>query len=57
MYPGSTDLTVTRTATNTWIVEASDSDIAELVSTTTSGRSVTVNEGYYAMPFKITVVR
>jgi hypothetical protein len=56
MYPGSTELTVTRTATNTWVVEASASDVAELVSTTTSGRSVTVNEGYYAMPFKITVV-
>ena len=57
MYPGSTELTVTRTATNTWVVEASVSDVAELVSTTTSGRSVTVNEGYYSMPFKITVVR
>ena len=56
IYPGSTELTVTRTATNTWIVEASASDVAELVSTTTSGRPVTVNEGYYAMPFKITVV-
>lgn len=56
MYPGSTELTVTRTATNTWVVEASASDVAELVSTTTAGRSVTVNEGYYAMPFKITVV-
>lgn len=57
MYPGSTELTVTRTATNTWVVEASASDVAELVSTTTSGRAVTVNEGYYTMPFKITVVR
>lgn len=57
MYPGSTELTVTRTATNTWVVEAAASDVAELVSTTTSGRSVTVNEGYYAMPFKIAVVR
>jgi hypothetical protein len=56
MYPGSTELTVTRTATNTWVVEANASDVAELVSTTTSGRSVTVNEGYYSMPFKITVV-
>ena len=56
-YPGSTELTVTRTAINTWVVEASASDVAELVSTTTSGRSVTVNEGYYAMPFTITVVR
>ena len=57
MYPGSTELTVTRTATDTWVVEVGASDIAELVSTTTSGRSVTVNEGYYSMPFKITVVR
>lgn len=57
MYPGSTELTVTRIATNTWVVEASNSDVAELVSTTTSGRSVTVNEGYYSMPFRITIVR
>lgn len=57
VYPGSTDVTVTRTATNSWTVEASASDVAELVSTTTSGRQIAVNEGYYSMPFKITVVR
>lgn len=56
-YPGSTELTVTRLDANTWVVEATLSDVAELVSTTTSGKSVTVNEGYYAMPFKITVTK
>lgn len=57
LYPGSTHLTVTRPATNTWTIEATESDVAELVSATTSGKSVKVNEGYYAMPFTITVVR
>jgi len=34
-----------------------DADVAELVSTPTSGRAVTVSEGFYTMPFRITVVR
>jgi len=57
VYPGSTDVTVTRVDTNTWIVEATDADVAELVSTPTSGRAVTISEGFYTMPFRITVVR
>jgi len=56
-YPGSTNLRVTRVDTNTWIVEATAADLAELVSVSTSGRNVTTNEGYYSMPFKLTVVR
>jgi hypothetical protein len=57
MYPGSTELTVTRTAIDTWVVEAGESDVAQLVSTTTSGKAVTINEGYYAMPFRLTVTK
>ena len=55
-YPGSTHLTVTRTAVTQWIISATESDIAQLVSVnTSSGKSVTLNEGYYTMPFSITV--
>ena len=58
LYPGSTHLTVTRTAANQWIIEAVDSDIAELVSASTAkGKAALVNEGYYTMPFRITVTK
>ena len=57
LYPGSSFLTVTRSAENIWTVEATTADVAELVSATTSGKSVKVNEGYYRMPFKVTVTR
>ncbi|MBA3949644.1 MAG: hypothetical protein H0X44_06835, partial [Acidobacteria bacterium] len=57
-YPGSTDLTVTRTDLNMWIVEASTSDVAELVAVNTGkGKQVMTHEGFYTMPFKITVTR
>lgn len=57
LFPGSTDVTVTRTAANAWVVEASASDVAELVSANIRGKAGTLNEGYYAMPFKMTVVQ
>lgn len=58
LYPGSTDLTVTRTALNTWIVEATNDDVAELVAINTSkGKQIMTREGFYTMPFKITVTR
>jgi len=56
-YPGSTEVTVTRIATNTWVVEADASDTAELVAVSRTGKNVTTHEGFYKMPFKITVVR
>ncbi len=57
-YPGSTDLTVTRTSENTWVVEATASDVAELVAINTGkGKQVMTHEGFYTMPFKITVTR
>lgn len=57
VYPGSSDVTVTRTSVNTWVVEAEASDLAELVSIPTTGRQLMVSDGYYAMPFRMTVVR
>ena len=56
-YPGSSNVTVTRTGTNTWVVEARPTDVAELVSATTSGKQTLVNEGFYSMPFQMTVSR
>lgn len=56
-YPGSTDVAVTRVSENVWVVEATAEDVAELVVTPTKGRSVTTSEGFYSMPFRITVVR
>lgn len=57
-YPGSTDLTVTRTALDTWIVEATTSDVAELVAINTGrGKTIMTHEGFYTMPFRITVTR
>lgn len=56
-YPGSSELTVTRTGEHTWQVEASVDDIAELVAVPTKGKAVMTHEGFYTMPFKITVTR
>lgn len=57
LHPGSSLLTVTRTGVNTWTIEASATDVAGLTSATTSGKAVKVNEGYYRLPFKITVTK
>ena len=56
-YPGSSYVTITRTATNSWTVEASGTDVARLVSTTTSGKAITTDEGLYYMPFQMNVVQ
>ena len=56
-YPGSSNVTVTRTGTAVWVVEAHASDVAELVSVPVSGKQTVVNEGFYSMPFRITVTR
>lgn len=56
-YPGSSDLTVTRTSENTWDIEASVDDVAELVAVPTKGKAIMTHEGFYTMPFKITVTR
>jgi hypothetical protein len=57
LHPGSSLLTVRRVAQNLWTIEAQATDVAGLTSATTSGKAVKVNEGYYRMPFKITVTR
>ena len=58
LYPGSTFLTVTRSAENVWTVEASPDAVAQLVSETIStGKTVRTNEGYYNVPFRITITR
>jgi len=56
-YPGTSNVTVTRTATNVWIVEARPSDVAELVSVPVSGRQTLVTEGFYSMPFRLTITK
>lgn len=56
-YPSSGLLTVTRPAPNTWTIEATANDVAVLESANTSGKALKINEGYYRMPYKITVVR
>jgi len=57
LYPGSTYLRVTRTAENLWVIEADSTHTAGLESANTSGKVVKVNEGYYKMPFRITVTK
>ena len=56
-YPGSSNVTVTRVAASTWIVEARATDVAELVSVPVSGKQTVVNEGFYSMPFRVTVMK
>lgn len=56
-YPGTTYLTVTRPGLNTWTIEATAADVAQLESAPMSGKNVKVNEGFYRMPFKITVTK
>jgi len=56
-YPGSSNVTVTRSGTGSWVVEARASDVAELVSVPVSGKQTVVNEGFYSMPFRVTVTR
>jgi len=52
-YAGSTNVTVIRTSASTWEIQASVADRARLVSTTTSGKAITTDEGLYVMPFLI----
>jgi hypothetical protein len=54
-YAGSTNVTVTRTSATTWDIQATESDRARLVSTTTSGKQVMTDEGLYVFPFLIHV--
>ena len=56
-YLGSTNVTVTRESESQWTIEASESDIAQLVSPPESSKgkpSGLTDEGFYHMPFRIT---
>jgi hypothetical protein len=55
-YPGSDHVMVTRTATNTWQIEATNSDRALLVSSIFRKNGTQQQEGPFYMLFKITVV-
>lgn len=57
VYPGSGDLTVTRIDENSWVVEAGAADLADLVSVPKTGKQTMVSDGFYSMPFRMTVVR
>ena len=50
-YAGSTNVALT------WVVEATANDRARLVSSTTSGKQVTTDEGLYVQPFRMVVVK
>jgi len=52
-YPGSTPARLTRTSANSWILWATDTDLARLV-TPGMGNKPPVDEGWYVMPFEIT---
>ena len=54
--PGSSSVLVTRTSVSTWTIEASATSTAELIENTTShGKTTQTNEGFFYMPFKITI--
>lgn len=56
LHPGSSLASITRLGVDSWVVEALPSHLAGLTSATTSnGRAVKVNEGYFRMPFRIAV--
>jgi hypothetical protein len=54
-YPGSTKVLITRLSEDTWEIEARLTDIAQLLSYSGKGKLVLTNEGYFNMPFKVTV--
>lgn len=54
-YPGSTKVLITRLSEDTWEIEALATDIAQLLSYSGKGKFVLTNEGFFHMPFKVTV--
>jgi hypothetical protein len=58
-YPGTNYVSVTRTGQAAWTIEADASTgaLAELIASTTSGRYVTSGEGFYQMPFSVSVTQ
>lgn len=55
-YPDTANVLVTRTASDTWTIEAASTGIAKLqLVTTVRGKTVLTDEGNFFMPFKLTV--
>jgi len=54
-YPETSNVLVTRTASDTWEIQAAPTDVAKLLSAPTKGRLVLTDRGNYFMPFKIVV--
>ena len=56
-YPGSTYVTVLRTAANAWKVTTTATAVAKLVSRASKGNQPTIDEGSFAMPFEFAVTQ
>ena len=58
-YPGTNYVSVTRTGSAAWTIEADAATgaIAELLASTTSGKYVTYGEGFYQLPFSISITQ
>jgi hypothetical protein len=57
-YAGTNYVSVTRTGSAAWTIEAdAPGAIAELIASTTSGKYVTYGEGFYQMPFSISITQ
>jgi hypothetical protein len=55
-YPGSTYVDASRVSENSWIIEATEFHVAQLVSPDTKGgKREPTDEGFYLMPFKLTL--
>jgi hypothetical protein len=54
-YPGTSPVSITRTGQSAWTIEAALDAIGQLQATTTSGKQTIYAEGFYKMPFQVTV--
>ena len=54
-YPGTSPVAITRTGQSAWTIEAALDAVGELQATTTSGKQIVYAEGFYQMPFRVTV--
>ncbi len=56
-YPDTSNVLVTRTASDTWEILAAPTDIAKLLSMPIKGRPVTTEHGNFFLPFKLVVTK
>jgi hypothetical protein len=58
-YSGTNYVNVTRTGSAAWTIEADAATgaMAELIASTTSGKYVTYGEGFYQMPFSVSIAQ